>query len=85
MTLRQVVDEFGALPAFRDAVKAMRDHADMKLKEANAAKKRGEHVDRSVISAVVMPLVELAYKRLVAEAPAITHYGRPPVCVRPKI
>tara|TARA_R110000765_G_scaffold147569_1_gene250147 strand:- start:1001 stop:1717 length:717 start_codon:yes stop_codon:yes gene_type:complete len=69
MTLREIVERFGSLPNLKDAVKAMANFADMRNKEGLAAKRRGELVSRDVLTGTLLPLVELAFRRLVSEAP----------------
>jgi hypothetical protein len=69
LTLREVADRFGTLMAFRDVVKALSLHADMRNKEGIAAKRRGELISRDIFSNTLVPLVDMAFKRLVNEAP----------------
>ena len=69
MTLREIVERFGSLPNLKDAVKAMANFADMRNKEGLASKRRGELVSRDVLTGTLLPLVELAFRRLVSEAP----------------
>lgn len=69
MTLREAVDIFGGLQALADAVKAQKYFAELKLREVETAKKRGVLVDRKLLTVVLMPLIELAFKRLVGEVP----------------
>lgn len=69
MTLREVVERFGTLRALSDAVKARKDFADMKVKESAAAQRRGQLVNRALVSAIIVPLIDLAFRRLVGEMP----------------
>ncbi len=69
LTLREVVDRFGGLQALSDAVRSLKNFADMKVKEVDAAKKRGDLIERKLLTAVLMPLVDLSFKRLVGEVP----------------
>ena len=47
----------------------MKNYADMQHKEAAAAERRGELIPRTVISNSLVPLIDLAFRRLVTEAP----------------
>lgn len=69
LTLREVLDRWGTLRGLADGVKALKDFADMKNKESAAAQRRGQLVDRSLVSAVLVPLIDLAFRRLVTEMP----------------
>jgi len=70
LTLRYVAENFGSFPCFRDVTKAMSDQANMRVKNAAASSSRSEVVERSTVRAVFGPLVDLAFRRLVSEAPA---------------
>ena len=69
LTMREVFERFGSLKALADAVKAGRDFADMQVKEQLASQRRGDVVDRTLVAAVFAPLVDLAFRRIVNEAP----------------
>jgi len=69
LTLREAVDRFGTFQAMNAVVKSLRDFAVMKDKEAVSAKRRGLLVERELVITTLLPLVELAFGRLVSEAP----------------
>jgi hypothetical protein len=69
MTLREVVERFGSFGGLRDAVRGLRDFADMQNKQGLALQRRGELISRNVVTASVIPLIDLAFTRLVTEAP----------------
>ncbi len=69
LTLREIVLKWGTLPGLLAAVKASKLFAEFQLREVEAAKKRGDLIDRKVLTSVVWPLVDMAFRRLTAEAP----------------
>lgn len=69
MTLREAVDRFGTFAGFRDVVKGLKNFADTKNAEGIAAKRSGEVIPRVAVTATVFPLIDLAFTRLVGEAP----------------
>jgi len=73
LTLREVVESCGDLPGLRDAVKSLKEYAQMRNQEGIAAKRRSELIDRKLIPSVFVPIVNTAFRRLVEEVPdAIT-------------
>lgn len=69
MTLREVAERFGSLPALAVAVKVMKDFASMRNTEGLAEQRRGTLISRDAVTGTVLPLVDLAFRRLVTEAP----------------
>lgn len=69
MTLREMVDRFGSIENLGGLVKLLKNYADMQHKEAAAAERRGDLISRTVISNSLVPLIDLAFRRLVTEAP----------------
>ncbi|MEE9393685.1 MAG: hypothetical protein V3W41_14375 [Planctomycetota bacterium] len=69
MTLREVADRFGTLPGLSSVVKALKDHSAMEWQETKTAERRGDLIERRVLESVFVPLIELAFKRCVGEAP----------------
>ena len=69
MTLRELVGKFGNLAAVREGVRALKDFADMQVKQQLAATRRRDLVDRRAVEVVFVPLVDLAFKRLIGEMP----------------
>jgi len=66
----EVLDTHGTLEALVSAVKASKLYGEMRAREQEAAAKRGDLVARRVVTAVLAPIVNLAFSRLVGEAPA---------------
>lgn len=69
MTLREVAERFGSLPALAVSVKVMKDFAAMRNTEGLAEQRRGTLVSRDAVTGTLIPLVDLAFRRLVTEAP----------------
>lgn len=65
-----VLDTHGTLECLVGAVKANKGYIEMRAREQEAAVKRGDLVARRVVTAVLAPIVNLAFSRLVGEAPA---------------
>jgi hypothetical protein len=65
----EILTRWGDLEALVSAVKAAKLYGDLRAREADARSKRGELVERRIVSAVLVPLVNLAFTRLVSEAP----------------
>ena len=66
----EVLDTHGTLEALVSAVKASKLYGEMRAREQEAAAKRGDLVERRIVTAVLAPIVDLAFSRLVGEAPA---------------
>lgn len=71
MPLREVVDRFGSLAGLREVVRALKDFADMRNKEGLAAQRRGTLIARDLIGQSFVPLVDMAFLRLVGEVPTL--------------
>lgn len=69
MTVREVCMRFGTFEQFKDLLKARETIEVIKLKEVQAAEKRGEYISRDLVSKHVIPMVDNAFARLVEDTP----------------
>jgi len=69
MTVKQVALQYGGMANFKIFIEALKGIADYKLKTVKEQQKRFELIDRKAAEAVTFALIDLAFKRLVAELP----------------
>ena len=65
----EVLERYGTLEALMLAVKANKGYVELRVKEQEAAVKRGDLIERRIVTAVLAPIIDLAFSRLVGEAP----------------
>ncbi len=69
MKLGDCVERWGSLPGMADAVRALKLEADMQLARHKRDVSRGQFIEREFVEGVLLPLIETAWVRIVAEAP----------------
>jgi hypothetical protein len=69
LTVREVAMKYGGSAEFSHYVKALKNIADYKVKEQQHLIRRGELIERETTAAALFMLVDVAFKRLVAEMP----------------
>jgi hypothetical protein len=69
LTIREVALKYGGAAEFSHYVKALKNIADYKVKEQQHLIRRGELIERETTAAALFMLVDVAFKRLVAEMP----------------
>ena len=65
----EVLDKYGTLEGLMLAVKANKGYVDLRVREQEAAVKRGDLIPRRIVTTVLVPIIDLAFSRLVGEAP----------------
>ncbi len=68
-TVQEVVDQFGEIEAVFPLAKAMKVRAEWQVKDVEAKRKRGDLIEKTFVTQVIIPLVNSAFRRLVSESP----------------
>lgn len=69
LTMRQIVMQYGTMPAFKQHVAAAKDIAQFRKAELDTQIKRGDVVDRLAVRMAIMSLHEAAFSGVVKDAP----------------
>lgn len=70
MTVRQMVAQFGTVDGFKRYLESLRIISDLKKKDLETDVKRGVLIERDYVKGVLLPLYEVAFKRLTSDVPA---------------
>lgn len=69
LTIREVVMRYGSVDGFKRFVDSLKSISEFKYKELRAKQQRGDLVDRQKVAALVFPMIDVAFSRLVTDVP----------------
>jgi len=70
LTLREIVMRYGSIDGFKRYVESLKSISDFNLRDMKMKAHRGELIQRDLVSGTLMPLIDVAYQRLVSDVPA---------------
>lgn len=70
LTIKQVVMRYGSVDGFKRFVESLKAIADYNFRDLKIKTQRGELIRRDLVESVLLPLVDVAYQRLVSDIPA---------------
>lgn len=70
LTIREVVMRYGSVEGFKRFVESLKSIAEYNFRELKIKTQRGELIQRDLVVGALLPLVDVAYQRLVSDVPA---------------
>lgn len=70
LTLREIVMRYGSIDGFKRYVESLKSISDFNLRDMKMKAHRGELIQRDLVSGTLIPLIDVAYQRLVSDVPA---------------
>lgn len=70
MTLREIVMRYGSIDGFKRYVDSLKSISDFNMRDMKMKTHRGELVQRDLVAGTLIPLIDVAYQRLVSDVPA---------------
>jgi len=70
LTLREIVMRYGSIDGFKRYVESLKSISDFNLRDMKMKTHRGELVQRDLVVGTLIPLIDVAYQRLVSDVPA---------------
>ena len=72
LTLREIVMRYGSIDGFKRYVESLKSISDFNLRDMKMKVHRGELIQRDLVVGTLIPLIDVAYQRLVSDFPAAT-------------
>ena len=70
LTLREIVMRYGSIDGFKRYVESLKSISDFNLRDMKMKVHRGELIQRDLVVGTLIPLIDVAYQRLVSDVPA---------------
>ena len=70
LTLREIVMRYGSIDGFKRYVESLKSISDFNLRDMKMKTHRGELIQRDLVVGTLIPLIDVAYQRLVSDVPA---------------
>ena len=70
LTLREIVMRYGSIDGFKRYVESLKSISDFNLRDMKMKTHRGQLIQRDLVIGALVPLIDVAYQRLVSDVPS---------------